>query len=71
MILSTTDVPMFVAAPTDDVAIPAMSSGDASPAVVRVRMPPAMVREPPTTLAEVPTDLLTRHLTKKKKINRV
>ena len=62
MILSTTEVPMFVAAPTELVAMPAMSNGAASPAVVKVRMPPAIVRLPPTTLALVPTDLDTRHL---------
>ena len=63
MIFSTTDVPMLVAAPTELVAMPAMMSGAARPAVVNVRMPPAIVRLPPTTLALVPTDLLTRHLT--------
>ena len=62
MIFSMSDVPIFVAAPTDDVAIPAISNGAASPAVVKVKMPPAMVRLPPTTEALVPTDFVMRHL---------
>ncbi len=64
MMRSARDVPMFVAAPTELVAIPAINSGAARPAVVRVKIPPAMVKEPPTTLVEVPTVLLTRHLEK-------
>ena len=59
---------MLVAAPTEEVAMPAMRSGAASPAVVRVRMPPAMVRLPPTTEALVPTDLVIRHLKQKGEI---
>ena len=56
------DVPMLVAAPTELVAIPAMRSGAASPAVVTVNTPPAMVRLPPTTLALVPRDRDILHL---------
>ena len=66
MIFSMSEVPMLVAAPTEEVAMPAMRSGAASPAVVRVRMPPAMVRLPPTTEALVPTDLVIRHLKRKR-----
>jgi len=67
MIFSTTDVPMLVAAPTLLVAMPAINRGAARPAVVSVKMPPAMVKLPPTTLALVPTDLLTRHLPRREK----
>ena len=56
------DVPIFVAAPTELVAIPAMRRGAAAPAVVNVRMPPAIVRLPPTTLALVPTPRPILHL---------
>ncbi len=62
MIFSTTDDPMFVAAPTELVAMPAMMSGAARPPVVRVRIPPAMVRLPPTTFAPVPTVRVILHL---------
>ena len=57
-----TDVPIFVAAPTELVAIPAMRSGAAAPAVVKVKMPPAIVKLPPTTLVPVPIDLPILHL---------
>ena len=67
MILSMTDVPMLVAAPTELVAIPAISRGAARPAVVRVKIPPAMVRDPPTTLALVPTERVMRHLEREEK----
>ena len=53
---------MFVAAPTELVAIPAIRSGAANPAVVRVKIPPAIVKDPPTTLALVPTERVMRHL---------
>ena len=33
---------MLVAAPTEDVAMPAISKGAAAPAVVKVKMPPAI-----------------------------
>ena len=56
------DVPMLVAAPTELVAIPAMRSGAASPAVVTVNTPPAIIRLPPTTLALVPSDRDILHL---------
>ena len=59
---SMMEVPMLVAAPTELVAIPAMRSGAAAPAVVKVRIPPAIVRLPPTTLALVPTDRPILHL---------
>ena len=59
---SMIDVPIFVAAPTELVAIPAMRRGAAAPAVVNVRMPPAIVRLPPTTLALVPTPRPILHL---------
>ena len=62
MILSKRDVPMLVAVPNELVAIPAMSSGAAAPAVVTVKTPPAMVRLPPTTLALVPRDREILHL---------
>ena len=45
-----------------------MMSGAASPAVVSVRIPPAIVRLPPTKLALVPTPLVMRHLEKKREI---
>ena len=41
-ILPIKDVPIFVAAPTEDVAMPAISKGAAAPAVVKVKMPPAI-----------------------------
>ena len=44
-----------------------MMSGAASPAVVSVRIPPAIVRLPPTKLALVPTPLVMRHLEKKER----
>ena len=53
---------MFVAAPTELVAIPAMRRGAAAPAVVNVKIPPAIVRLPPTTLVPVPIDLPILHL---------
>ena len=37
-------MPIFVAAPTEDVAMPAISKGAAAPAVVNVKMPPAIKR---------------------------
>ena len=43
-ILPIKDVPIFVAAPTEDVAMPAISKGAAAPAVVNVKMPPAIKR---------------------------
>ena len=43
-ILPINDVPIFVAAPTEDVAMPAISKGAAAPAVVNVKMPPAIKR---------------------------
>ena len=64
IIFSMRDVPMLVAAPTELVAIPAMRRGEARPAVVKVRIPPAMVKLPPTTEALVPTDLVIRQLEK-------
>ena len=67
MILSMSDVPMLVAAPTELVAIPAMRSGAASPAVVTVNTPPAIVRLPPTTLALVPSDREILHLKNRSK----
>ena len=59
---SITDVPILVAAPTEPVAIPAMRRGAAAPAVVRVKIPPAIVKLPPMILVLVPTDLPTLHL---------
>ena len=62
MAFSASEVPMLVAAPTEEVARPAMRRGAAAPAVARVRTPPAMVRPPPMTLALVPTPLVTLQL---------
>ena len=53
---------MLVAAPTELVAIPAMRRGAAAPAVVSVKIPPAIVKLPPTTLALVPTERPILHL---------
>ena len=62
MAFSIIEVPMLVAAPTELVAIPAMRSGAAAPAVVKVKMPPAIVRLPPITLVLVPTERPILHL---------
>ena len=59
---SIMDVPIFVAAPTELVAIPAMRRGAAAPAVVSVKIPPAMVKLPPTTLALAPIEREILHL---------
>ena len=59
---SIMEVPIFVAAPTELVAIPAIRSGAAAPAVVNVKIPPAIVRLPPTTLVPVPIDRPILHL---------
>ena len=56
------DVPILVAAPTELVAIPAINRGAAAPAVVKVKMPPAIVKLPPITLALVPTERPILHL---------
>ena len=53
---------MFVAAPTELVAIPAMRRGAARPAVVNVKIPPAIVKLPPITLVLVPTERPILHL---------
>ena len=59
---SMIDVPILVAAPTELVAIPAINRGAAAPAVVNVKMPPAIVKLPPITLALVPTERPILHL---------
>ena len=59
---SIIDVPILVAAPTELVAIPAIKRGAAAPAVVNVKMPPAIVKLPPITLALVPTERPILHL---------
>ena len=64
MAFSMIDVPIFVAAPTELVAIPAMRRGAAAPAVVSVNIPPAIVKLPPTTLVLVPIDRPILHLQK-------
>ena len=59
---SIMEVPMLVPAPTEEVAMPAISNGAAAPAVVKVKMPPAIVRPPPTIDALVPTVCTDLHL---------
>ena len=59
---SMMDVPILVAAPTELVAIPAINRGAAAPAVVKVKIPPAIVKLPPITLALVPTERPILHL---------
>ena len=53
---------MLVADPTAPVAIPAMRRGAAAPAVVSVKIPPAIVKLPPTTLALAPIEREILHL---------
>ena len=45
--------------------MPAINNGAAAPAVVNVKIPPAMVKHPPVIDALVPTPLTDRHLCKR------